>query len=165
MYNFKRYDVMGSMLKNNKHTRLMSRFNHSYGESSESSWTSPFDMLLVTTFRHDESNSEDALVVVNKMPREFGPLIRGNKTMTEYKKSIDNYYVGQIKEEDAVKKYEWPTGETFLLQRFPSVLRAATDSDKDFRKEYRNGMLMYEGNNYGDTSNFYIIGTLLDVQK
>lgn len=38
------------------------------------------------------------------------------------------------------------------------MLDAHTIFDEDYRKEYHRDNLVYEGNNYGDTTAFYIIG-------
>ena len=39
-------------------------------------------------------------------------------------------------------------------------IRAMTYYDQDYRKEWHGDWLSYEGNNFGDTSDFYIIGTV-----
>jgi len=51
-------------------------------------------------------------------------------------------------------------GKNLKLWETPYILEAQTDYDKDYRKEWKNGYLEYEGNEYGDTSEFYIIGCL-----
>ena len=40
-------------------------------------------------------------------------------------------------------------------------LYAQTEYDRDYRKEWINGVLEYEGNEYGDTSTFYFVGQLV----
>ena len=43
----------------------------------------------------------------------------------------------------------------------PGHIRAQTYADMDYRKEWYAGECYYEGNNYGDTSNFYMIGRIV----
>lgn len=55
-------------------------------------------------------------------------------------------------------------GDTLLkLWKRPVHVGAHTRFDEDYRKEYYQGDLVYEGNEYGDTTSFYIIGEF--VQK
>lgn len=42
----------------------------------------------------------------------------------------------------------------------PIQLCGQTYDDMDYRKEWYNGELEYEGNNYGDTSDFYFVGEI-----
>ena len=42
----------------------------------------------------------------------------------------------------------------------PIRFNAQTYDDMDYRKEWEGGDMVYEGNNYGDTSTFFIVGTL-----
>ena len=57
-------------------------------------------------------------------------------------------------------KTTWSDGRVFNLWDYPYNLRAVTNFDMDYRKEFVYGDLRYEGNNYGDTSDFYIVGSL-----
>lgn len=52
-------------------------------------------------------------------------------------------------------------GKKIYLYTKPVELCGQTYDDMDYRKEWYNGELEYEGNNYGDTSTFYFIGELM----
>ena len=66
-----------------------------------------------------------------------------------------------MNDERGGRKIHWDKDTWLNVWAIPLHVRAVTNGDKDFRKEYEWGELVYEGNQYGDTSDFYIIGTLM----
>ena len=112
------------------------------------------DVLLVEV-------SDSALVIVYGDPFPTGkvPPHFASATMTEFKKGSTAYHLAW-KEHELLTTLPWSDDTLFELWKSPFKLRAQTDYDKDYRKEWHSGDLVYEGNNYGDTSSFWIIGNL-----
>ena len=102
--------------------------------------------------------------MVNSLYKEKTFLGDNGITFTELKKQPPWFW--QSIEKGRVGKY-LQLDETMTLQLWerPYNLYAVTEYDKDFRKEWRVGFLEYEGNNYGDTSDFYIIGSVRRIEK
>ena len=116
-----------------------------------------YEMLLIKVCRQ-------SLVVISEDDVDIYPIAEMPKpyagcTMTKFKKEEIAYrllnqehsLLGKIR---VLKKYE------LSLWEQPFQLLAQTYFDMDYRKEWSFGELVYEGNNYGDTSRFYIIGVL-----
>lgn len=80
-------------------------------------------------------------------------------TFTWLKKQGISYWL-RICKQEPYEKIELSNGTILKLWETPYELEAVTDYDKDFRKEWEDGWLAYEGNEYGDTSTFYIIGCI-----
>ncbi len=80
-------------------------------------------------------------------------------TFTNFKKLGFGYWVERCLNEP-YKEITLSNGHTLKLWNTPFILEATTDYDKDFRKEWIDGCLDYQGNEYGDTSTFYIIGSI-----
>ena len=141
--------VNGHQLKHLQTTPLMSRLNHTRDDEDLS-----IDVLILEICWVD-------VVIIHKLPYEFRAYLNDSVswTMTELKQS-NVLTFRNIDKERSVRKVDWDD-KTFLnVWSAPLHLRAVTYGDKDFRKEYEGGYLVYEGNQYGDTSDFYIIGSL-----
>lgn len=54
----------------------------------------------------------------------------------------------------------WDDEQKLQIWKHPFRLKAQTFSDMNYGNEYRWGELIVEGNRYGDTSDFYVIGEL-----
>ena len=86
--------------------------------------------------------------------------VSGSITATEYKSGIIGWItLGNqpcteilvvLKNDQKVRLFVKPYG-----------FKAQTYFDIDYRKEWHNGEMVYEGNNYGDTSIFYIVGEII----
>lgn len=126
----------------------------------------PIDVLYARLFsRRYHAGIE--LAIIRLIPKEAAALfpedasIDENKmTFTEFKKNKVFFWQAIDEERHAC---EIPLDKHCILNLWdrPFYLKAVTEFDKDFRKEWRNGDLEYEGNNYGDTSQFYIIGSII----
>lgn len=81
----------------------------------------------------------------------------GSITATEFKTS----YGSLNKQEFSNVTVALQNGQKAKLFVHPFAFRAQTYFDMDYRKEWQNGDLVYEGNNYGDTTTFYIVGVLI----
>ena len=142
--------MYGFQLKKIKTTPLMSRLNHTC--SNELQY---IDTLII-------NKGEVYLVIIHKLPYEFSSIADqvGSWTMTELKNSY-SYTFKHMNDERGGRKIHWDENTWLNVWAIPLHVRAVTNGDKDFRKEYEWGELVYEGNQYGDTSDFYIIGTLI----
>ena len=145
-------------LENSRTVSLMTRLHttkkaaeeaEKYGSKREYS-----DALLI-----DVSDSSLVVVYGYPFPTDKIPSPYASATMTEFKKGSKAYQLAWKKHE-LLAILPWSEDNIFELWKSPFELRAQTDYDTDYRKEWRWGDLVYEGNNYGDTSNFWIIGTL-----
>lgn len=86
-----------------------------------------------------------------------------NRTITfTHLKSKGVSFWFQRNEEEAYVELALSNGGKLKPWETPFVLEAVTEYDKSFRKEWQDGWLVYEGNEYGDTSTFYIIGCIED---
>lgn len=104
------------------------------------------------------------LVVLHGLPSQFISFTKGSCTMTEFTKS--NIFIwDKVNTERSKERIELTNGEVLCLWDNPYNLRAMTVSDMDYRKEYVYGELKYEGNNYGDTSDFLIVGSIANKSK
>lgn len=141
-------------LKKIRTTPLMSRLNYTCMDENRF-----IDSLVISIGRVE-------IVIIHGLPYKFGSIAQqgGSWTMTELKQ--DGYFAfSQLNEDRACKKIHWDENQWLNVWSIPLHLRAVTNGDKDFRKEYEGGCLVYEGNQYGDTSDFYVIGTLSSKKK
>ena len=132
---------------------LMSRLNHS-SNSDE------IDVLLISNYYNDAK----WIVVSRLSPLYDSNLYKRyycNYTMTEFKKENSLFLVEELTklERKPLLKISQVDYDVIIWKE-PVVINAQTYRDMDFRKEWWCGELIYEGNNFGDTSDFYIIGTL-----
>ena len=81
--------------------------------------------------------------------------------MTEFKRKKGFSFISELKQldNDALLKIDKGKFELCIWKE-PILIRAQTYEDMDFRKEWSGGYLVYDGNNFGDTSKFYMIGSV-----
>ena len=145
-----------------KTTNLMSRLHPYHKTSQKSDDDSPFDALLIDMwqiYRRRILSYGFYLVIVYGIPSRCYSLSKDSCTMTELTKSRVSLW-DSINKERSKESITWSDGRVFNLWDCPYNLRAMTNYDMDYRKEFVYGELRYEGNNYGDTSDFYIIGSI-----
>lgn len=119
----------------------------------------PFDILQVTVTEYYPPRKYWITYEKNCQHAETAAIF--DCTMTEFKK--DRTLISRVnrqKENSIISRFELDNRGVFQLYKYPIRLRAITALDKDYRKEWKNGVLVYEGNNYGDTSDFYVIGEI-----
>lgn len=99
-----------------------------------------------------------------------------NKKKTSFKElwpyACESYTMSQIKKDPFLIYFPVQTdyyqeainlGDKYLkLWRRPICIGAHTRYDEDYRKEWIGGELVYEGDEYGATTPFYIIGEFVD---
>ncbi len=73
-------------------------------------------------------------------------------------KKLGLYYWAERCLNEPSSKLALSDGTELKLWDTPFLLSAVTEYDKDFRKEWIDGCLVYQGNEYGDASQFHIIG-------
>lgn len=175
----RKWCIVNSKLKS---TELMTKLRHRFDTGRiDELCEDPYD-VLVATFRTKLSNCiwlHISLVILYDIPRaiiqELDKEYYSNWKSVEHGK-INNivfhrFKKSRISEWNAIDKERRSEtiqyGDEYNLHLWnrPFVLEASTMYDKDFRKIWRNGELEYEGNNYGDTSDFYIIGSLEKIKK
>ena len=146
--------ICGLKLRKIKTTPLMSRLNHTCIKESEH-----IDFLVINM-------GDIYMVAIHNLPYEYSTISNQGRswTMTEFKQ-LPSFVLEQTNAERACKKIHWDEKTWLNVWSIPVHLKAVTNGDKDFRKEYEWGELVYEGNQYGDTSDFYIIGTLTRKNK
>ena len=83
-------------------------------------------------------------------------------SMTEFK-TKGPYQWEKFDKESGSKCFTIHEKNTFHLWDNPLQIRAVTDRVSDYRKEWRFGVLEYEGNNFGDHEMFYIIGSIHNI--
>lgn len=134
--------------RNARTVGIVSRLRHSYGEQN------PFDVLFLESLF-------GTLVVVWAIPKRFKDLSKYGCTLTALKK--DGFYrliVGNTCE--ISKDVVLPDNKIYHIWKLPYELRAQTFSDMGYGDRYHwkgNDLVeIDEGNKYGDTSSFCIIG-------
>lgn len=134
--------------RNARTIETMSRLRHSYGEQN------PFDVLFLESF-------SGTLVVVWNIPKRFKDLSKHGCTLTTLKKDglfhLTNGNTCEISSDVVLSD-----NKIFHIWKLPYELRAQTFSDMSYGDRYhwkgRNLVDIDEGNKYGDTSCFCIIG-------
>ncbi|MCD7821972.1 MAG: hypothetical protein LUG64_07175 [Clostridiales bacterium] len=104
-----------------------------------------------------DSGDKSKLIIVYDLPNGCGCLAKGGCTATKFKQKF-RYEIQEMDRERAGETIQLTNGTNLHIWENPYHLYAVTDYDMDYRKEWYNGFLEYEGNNYGDTSDFYIVG-------
>ena len=152
---------LGSELKT---TDIMTALRHHYtGEKSNSTSNDAFDVLYLVISKR--IHVLGVLVVLHisekKMEQYFSEnvLVGRETTFTQLKVQRKSIWVSRCYAEPN-EKILLSNGKALKLWERPYILKATTDYDKDFRKEWQDGELVYEGNNWGDSSTFYIVGCL-----
>lgn len=101
------------------------------------------------------------IVVMDGRPSEFGDFSRNSVswTMTELKQSKSSrlFYIDK---ECSVRKINWDDHTWLKVWCSPLHLRAVTYGNKGFKTKHGDGYFSYWGTQAGDTSDFYIVGSL-----
>lgn len=143
--------ILFSTFKTSKTIKLMSRLRHSYGDAPTDKSREPIDILLIETYH-------GALVVRYDAPQNSKCLHHYGCTLTTLKK---DGFIHLFSGNTCVIKRELPIsslGKTFYVWERPYRLDAQTISDMDYGDRWEGQDLVYEGNKYGDTSAFIILG-------
>lgn len=104
-------------------------------------------------------NSEYILIYSGRLNLQYRPEVHSSLTATEFKKS-GRLYNPPLKNKSDDMYVPLTNGKKVHLYDNPIKLCGQTYDDMDYRKEWMNGELEYEGNNYGDTSSFYFVGRI-----
>lgn len=136
--------------KQMKTLKIMSRLRHCYDRISSAPTDASFDILFLNTFNGD-------LVVIWKMPDQFKYLRQFGCTLTHLKKIGYNHLFDN--KTCVVKKVVvLPNNKNFHIWESPYHLSAETIADRNYGDRYNGDDLVEEGNKFGDTSDFFIIG-------
>lgn len=146
-------------------TGLMTRLKHRFSSDSiDTNCENAYDLLYLNLGSLKSHDSRYLVIIY--IPSEDFSAIRGRMnltdrhiTFTELKKQGLLFWRSKCACE-VFSKITLSNGESLKLWKTPYLLHAVTNYDKDFRKEWVDGFLEYEGNEYGDTSTFYIIGCI-----
>lgn len=92
------------------------------------------------------------------MPDKFEWLVDDDITLSNLKRR--DFFFVYLLDRELLSDIKTESGEIIKLFASPYRLRAQTVYDTDYRKEWVNGYLVYDGNNFGDTTSYYIIGYL-----
>lgn len=146
-------------------TGLMTRLKHRFdSDCIDKNCENSYDLLYLN-LGSLKCHDPRCLIIIYIPSNDFSA-IRGRMnladrhiTFTELKKQGLLFWRSKCSCED-FSKITLSNGESLKLWKTPYLLHAVTDYDKDFRKEWVDGFLEYEGNEYGDTSTFYIIGCI-----
>lgn len=140
-----------STFKTSKTIKLMSRLRHSYGNVPQDEDKLPIDILLIETYYGN-------LVVCYDAPESSKMLYHHSCTLTTLKKDGVLFL---FNENTCTVKRELPVpylNKTFYVWERPYLLYAQTASDMDYGDHWEGSELVYEGNRYGNTSKFIILG-------
>lgn len=145
--------ISTSRLKHINTTHLMSRLRHCYGSNPVDENNKPVDVLYIDDFLEE-------YVVVYDIPYRFINMPRYGSTLTKLKqKGFSFLRYGDTCEEsicvDLNEEY------SFHIWRYPYLLKARTISNMNYGDRWEAGVCVEEGNKYGDTSRFYIIGYIV----
>lgn len=146
------YRVDFYKFKNMRTMVLMSRLNSSYGINPVDKNHKPIDVLLIRI-------RDDWLIISQCKGLYVNLYCKGDRTVTSFKKTYSSYWIDENRSR-TTEVIQLSNGSSISFWDSPYRLRAHTASDEDYRKIWRDGVLEYEGNNYGDTSDFYILGTV-----
>jgi hypothetical protein len=150
LFNIESETLSFGTLKRMNSRQLMSRLRHSYGSNPTDSCHLPIDALFIDNFCEE-------FIVIYKMPHEFVDLPKYGCTLTALKKTSITFlrYGGKCVEARNIPLSE---KSSLVLWERPFCLHAQTVSDMNYGDRWEGRDLVYEGNKYGDTSRFYIIG-------
>lgn len=151
-----------SQIKEMRHEDLMG--NLRVGER----WISrtekvPFDVLQIVL---TEWPLRICLIVNEHISSHAEEARIGSCTMTEFKKNYALFWrINRQKHNEIIRSIPLDDNKELKIYKYPIYLRAMTSLDKDYRKEWHNDVLVYEGNNFGDTSDFYVVGEINGVYR
>ncbi len=130
--------------------RLQHYYEHVLSQPARPYNTESLDILLVNT-------AFGKLVILYIVPDEFKSLSLRGCTLTEFKRDEYHHLFSETtcKERPLYKKTS--CGEFHSWER-PYELRAHTEADEDYGNIWNGDTLVHEGNKYGDTSKFCIVG-------
>jgi len=149
-----------------KTTKIMTNLKHRFGNDSiDETCENAFDVLYMILSNKRYYLFETLVVIyipqnaIKSINNKFDFSNR-RITFTCCKQKSNSYYWYDLCDNEVYSLISLSNGKNLKLWETPYILEAQTDYDKDYRKEWKNGYLEYEGNEYGDTSEFYIIGCL-----
>ena len=116
-----------------------------------------YDVLLISGLYYYPDM--ELVVIYGDCIRHLIPGAFKSSTMTVFKQERIAMNLLYMKH-DILQSTKCSDGRIFELWQSPFRLRAKTDYDTFYGKEWHGRYLVYEGNNYGDTSDFYVIGML-----
>lgn len=142
-------------IRNLNTVRLMSRLNKSFGED-------PFDILILEDFIHYNGRCLD-LVVVSEIPWRGDNTVHQSCTMTEMK--ADKGFrirraIESILDDEKSRTMKVDETHNFIAMYKAYILRAKTYADMNYGDRWYGKDYCEEGNKYGDTSEFYIVGAI-----
>lgn len=131
---------------------LMSRLRHSYGDAPDDESKKPIDVLFLDNFTEE-------YVVIYNLPDRFRNLPKYGCTFTKLKEKGLSF----LRHGKTCKEFTTITlspSYTFHIWERPYCLHAQTISDMNYGDRWEGRDLVWEGNKYGDTTKFFIIGYL-----
>ena len=143
--------------KNMRTLNLMSRLRHYYDSVIYPPPTEDeksFDILLLYTYF-------GKLVIVWDLPQKFASLSEHRCTLTALKR--DGYF--HLFDNSTCEKMmtkDIGNNKIFHVWKAPYHLKAQTYADMNYGDRWKGRYMVYEGNKYGDTSDFYILGYITD---
>ncbi len=116
-------------------------------------------LLIKLDMNYDHSGHY--MIVVYDLPVRVRSMWNGRFTASSLKSANIFELIGIAKDmqNDIIQSLTLE-GNCAEIWGSPIRLDAVTTYDMDYRKEWRGGYLDYQGNEYGDTTDFYIIGIL-----
>lgn len=142
-------------LRDVKTKRLMSRLNKSCLDD-------PFDLLILEGFINYNGRLLD-IILVPDMPEKHYNTLPFSCTMTELKN--DSYYqirrtIEKILDDENSIKNKIDDNHNFIIMYKAYVIHAMTYNDMHYGDRWYGRDYCEEGNKYGDTSNFYVVGAI-----
>lgn len=148
-----------------KSTKIMTQLKHRHASGNiDENCEGAFDVLYINIFDR-KYYLLDTLVIIyipegDIESNKFNFTYTGRAfTFTSFKKTRKNKWFC-ICSDEPHETINLSNGKKLKLWNMPYILDAVTNYDKDFRKEWIDGDMVYTGNEYGDTSRFYIIGCI-----
>lgn len=142
--------------------RLMSRLNKSCTDN-------PFDVLILEGYVNYNGRHLD-LIIVPGIPGSWYNTLQFSYTMTEFKN--DEGYrirrkIEKVLDDEKSITISIDDMHNLIIMHKAFVLRAMTYADMNYGDRWYGQDYCEEGNKYGDTSDFYIVGAIesLDPQK
>lgn len=136
-----------NILCNSRTTHLMSQVRASADKNPKAD---SIDILLVET-------SNGALVICYDSSDNFTHLCSSSRTLSRLKKNGISHLFHEKTCKVYSQRFVDVFNKVFYVWEYPYGLRAQTVYDRDYGNRWEDGSL-YEGNYYGDTSNFLILG-------
>ena len=140
-------------LQRTRSVPIMSRF---YSHSS----VERIDALYIENFFIGSS-----LVLIKSPLEGLGVYPCGSCTMTQFK-AKDIFEIRRLFRDLFAESLplQLSNGKTLNLWPTPYRIQAQTDADTIYGDKWHGNKLVHEGNRYGDTTNFYIVGSV-DMER